>query len=370
MNFNETLSSLELILQSESVPLIVGESGIGKTALIKSLCNKNKYDMVVIDANLLKEGEIGGLPIVEESIDNNGNTRKRTTYATHNKLVEIDYLLNKNQNSKVVLFIDEINRCEHAVQQELMNLILNREINGYVLGKRVLVVSAMNPENKFSSSGGNYSVVNMDPAQENRFVWIHMESNPKAWVKWALNEGNINEKVVEFIKDFPEYLHRPNDEFSERATPRSWERVSKLYSIYENKREDIDLNIFYNVVKGNVGIDIAQDFISFIENYEKVIISPEDLFNKNYKLEILREKILKANHSKLYVLCKNVLSYLREQSYDGDKLQTLCTMLSLYPVDLTMGILKEIKEDYEEDIYKDLLDEDKFIELFFSCFNL
>lgn len=370
MNFNETLSSLELILQSEAVPLIVGESGIGKTALIRSLCNKNKYDMVVIDANLLKEGEIGGLPIVEDYLDNNGNARKRTTYATHNKLVEIESLLKKNPKGKVVLFIDEINRCEHAVQQELMNLILNREINGYILEKKVLVVAAMNPENKFNYGGGNYSVVNMDPAQENRFVWVYMESNPKAWIKWALNEGNINKRVVEFIKDFPEYLHRPNDEFSERATPRSWERISKLYSIYENSAQEIDLNIFYNVVKGNVGIDIAQDFISFIENYEKSIISPEDLLNKNYKIDILREEILKANHSKLYVLCKNVLSYLSEHSYDGDKLQTLCTMLSLYPVDLTMGILKEIKEEYEENIYRDLLEEDKFIELFFTCFNL
>lgn len=34
---------------------------------------------------------------------------------------------NKNYDG-VLLFIDELNRCEHAVQQELMNLILNREI--------------------------------------------------------------------------------------------------------------------------------------------------------------------------------------------------------------------------------------------------
>ena len=45
-------------------------------------------------------------------------------------------ILNGN---KVLLFIDEINRCEHTVQQELMNLILNREINGYKLHNDVKI---------------------------------------------------------------------------------------------------------------------------------------------------------------------------------------------------------------------------------------
>ena len=50
---------------------------------------------------------------------------------------------------QVLLFIDEINRAEHAVQQELMNLILNREINGFSLSDQVRIIAAMNPEDSF-----------------------------------------------------------------------------------------------------------------------------------------------------------------------------------------------------------------------------
>ena len=178
MNFKDTLISAELVLETGEVPLIIGESGIGKTALAKKLANKNNFKLVVIDGNLLKEGEIGGLPTIEsyKSIDSNGNfqEKKATIYAVHTKLKEIDEeILNGN---KVLLFIDEINRCEHTVQQELMNLILNREINGYKLHNDVKILAAMNPSNKYGEDF-DYQVVDMDAAQENRFVWLNMEND-------------------------------------------------------------------------------------------------------------------------------------------------------------------------------------------------
>ena len=65
MNFIDTLKSVELVLETNEVPLIIGESGIGKTALAKKLAKENNWSLVVIDGNILKEGEIGGLPTVE-----------------------------------------------------------------------------------------------------------------------------------------------------------------------------------------------------------------------------------------------------------------------------------------------------------------
>ena len=188
MNFIDTLKSVELVLATEEVPLVVGESGIGKTALAKKLAKDNDWSLVVIDGNLLKEGEIGGLPTVESYIseDSNGNKieKKTTIYAVHNKLREIDEEISKGKT--VLLFIDEINRCEHTVQQELMNLILNREINGYKLPQNVKILAAMNPSSKYGSDF-DYQVVDMDAAQENRFVWLNMEPDFNQWIKWAIS---------------------------------------------------------------------------------------------------------------------------------------------------------------------------------------
>ena len=65
MNYSDTLKSVDLVLATGEVPLIVGETGIGKTALAKELAEVNDWSLIVIDGNLLKEGEIGGLPTIE-----------------------------------------------------------------------------------------------------------------------------------------------------------------------------------------------------------------------------------------------------------------------------------------------------------------
>ncbi len=106
MNFIDTLKSVDLILSTGEVPLIVGESGIGKTALANKLAKENDWSLIVIDGNLLKEGEIGGLPTIESYVGVNSNgykTEKKTTvYAVHNKLREIDEEISK---SKTVLYL-------------------------------------------------------------------------------------------------------------------------------------------------------------------------------------------------------------------------------------------------------------------------
>jgi len=361
LNYSECLSTVDLIIASNDVPLIIGESGIGKTSLVKYIAKNNGYNLVTIDANLLKEGEIGGLPLVENKV---------TIYATHNKLVEIEKLLKDDENRNVILFIDELNRCDHAVAQELMNLILNREINGYLLDERVKVIAAMNPSNKndgFYSS--RYDVVDMDPAQEDRFVWVKLDSDIKEWIKWGMSEtGNINEHIIEFLSTFPEYLHMPNSDETIKPTPRSWERISKAYEVYLKNKEKYSFDIFLNAVKGNVGVNIANDFGSFLINLKKPLISIEDVFNNEILDFELKEKIQKESHSRLYILAKNSLRYVENISIEKN-LELFSELLNLYPRDLRLGIMKEIKRDHKDGIYKKLLDKDEFLEAFFSIFK-
>lgn len=359
MNFTEAINTIELVMMANDVPLIIGESGIGKTSLVRRLANQNNYNLVNIDANLLKEGEIGGLPYVS-----NG----RTVYATHNKLAEVSELSKDNEG--VILFIDELNRCEHAVQQELMNLILNREINGYKLADRVKVIAAMNPSNKYDNfENSDYQVVDMDQAQEDRFVWIELDSDTKEWIKWAMSEdGNIEEEIIEFISQFPSYLHNAYSNESIKATPRSWERVSKGFKVYKDNKNKYNDNILYNVVKGNVGGNIATDFINFVKNFQNPSLKAEKLLDYEFLPYDIKEELARENHSRLYILSKKLLQLLNNDKYKN-RINLLGEILNCYPKDLRLGIMKEIKNDYFNTLYQELLDDDTFLTAFFNIYE-
>lgn len=373
MNFKDTLTSAELVIATNEVPLIIGESGIGKTALARELGRRNNWSLVVIDGNLLKEGEIGGLPTVEdyEAVDSEGGVvRKRTTiYAAHTKLREIDEKILNGE--KVLLFIDEINRCDHSVQQELMNLILNREINGYKLHEDVKILAAMNPSSKYGSDF-DYQVVDMDAAQENRFVWLNMESDPSAWIEWALG-AEIEDKVIEFISTFPEHLHSIKED-DIRATPRSYERVSKSFKVYRESEGAIPRKVFLNVLKGNLGKIIAEEFMSFVEADHNSLVSFYEVFQGEELSKEVVSRLKEETHTRLYLTAANILRGLDKEfpKADDEKkkeyVERLIKILKLYPVDLMVGVMKDMKENYDE-IYKVALDNEAFVEAYFSVYS-
>lgn len=373
MNFNDTLKSVELVIETNEVPLIVGESGIGKTALAKTLARQREWSLVVIDGNLLKEGEIGGLPTVEEYTikDEHGRvvSKKTTIYAIHTKLREIDNLILEGKD--VLLFIDEINRCEHSVQQELMNLILNREINGYKLHDKVKILAAMNPSSKYGSDF-DYQVVDMDAAQENRFVWLNMESDAKGWIKWA-SENKVDRKVIEFISTFPEHLHSINED-DIRATPRSFERVSKSYKLYKENKDSIPRRVFLNVLRGNLGRIIAEQLMDFIESDNTALISPEEVFEEEVLSEQVKIRISNESHTRLYLTGSNMINYIssKVEELEGAAIKRVIDrfveFLSFYPVDLMIGIMQDMRESQKK-IYNFILENEDFVENYFAAYT-
>ena len=93
----------------------------------------------------------------------------------------------------------------------------------------------------------------------------------------------------------------------------------------------------------------------------------EDLFDHEVLPVELRADLLNESHSRLYILAKNCLNYLGDNMKDSS-IELFSDLLMVYPRDLRLGIMKEIKKDYPKDLYEKLLDCDGFIDAFFNIY--
>jgi hypothetical protein len=94
----------------------------------------------------------------------------------------------------------------------------------------------------------------------------------------------------------------------------------------------------------------------------------EDIFNNEVLNFELKDRIEKESHSRLYIVVKNSLKYLEVHNIEKN-LKLFSEFLNLYPRDLRLGIMKEIKRDYSKTVYKQLLETEEFLDSFFNIFN-
>ena len=208
--------------------LLSGPHGIGKSQIVHAAAQELGGYALIVEGGSLKEGEITGLPFASKNADGSSEVRFVPYYQISNiqkvekyyyqvardkgflngnvKLTDKGTVIKKDKEEvlipnktvveqlihgeinahkfgeelpaeikmkliesgeirPVLLFIDEINRTDPQVMKELMNIVLNRNVNGYDFPWWVTVVSAVNP----SSQSSVYAVNEMDDAQRDRF---------------------------------------------------------------------------------------------------------------------------------------------------------------------------------------------------------
>ncbi len=229
----------------------------------------------------------------------------------------------------------------------------------------------MNPSSKYGSDF-DYQVVDMDAAQENRFVWLNMESDAKGWIKWA-SENKVDRKVIEFISTFPEHLHSINED-DIRATPRSFERVSKSYKLYKENKDSIPRRVFLNVLRGNLGRIIAEQLMDFMESDNTALISPEEVFEEEVLSEQVKIRISNESHTRLYLTGSNMINYISSKVEELEVaaikrvIDRFVEFLSFYPVDLMIGIMQDMRESQKK-IYNFILENEDFVENYFAAYT-
>ena len=75
----------------------------------------------------------------------------------------------------------------------------------------------------------------------------------------------------------------------------------------------------------------------------KPMIRVEEIFENEVLGFDIKDRLSKENHSRLYILAKNSLKFIEENNSKRN-INLFSQMLNVYPKDLRLGIMKEIRK--------------------------
>ena len=264
-------------------PLVTGAPGIGKSEVIKQavwwihdiatgkIQSDSKYAKVILaNVDYWKKIELVILhPVTHQPVDYRGfpfirvdeNGVEMAGFAAFSYLEDMI-----KADHPMVVFFDDMGQAPQTVQAALMQVLLERSINGKKISINVRFVAATN---RRKDAAGVSSILT---SLLNRFsVIVEMEVCAEAWVQWAI-EHQLPITVIAFIRFNPKALSNftASKEIENFASPRSVEELGKWINEGEENVE---------VWSGCVGSTFTAEFAGFYRSYAELHDLPEQIFS-------------------------------------------------------------------------------------------
>lgn len=267
LTYQQLLTAVPLVLRAGNVPNIVGDAGIGKSALVKDVADRLGAQLFTTVVSLSEKGDLA-IPVPPLTNDSFVETQRygrlaNVQFGYSETLIRIIKDAEAHPEAPIIWFLDEFNRGTAAVQSELMNLVLQRRINALRLPDTVMIVIAENPDSTMAGfDDREYAVATADAAIKDRTVRLVMTTSTAEWLDWARTAG-INQLVINYLTTYPERLavHDP-DNLDLQPTPRAWERVSnnlnQLQQLPPATQQELAADLFSGDLGNEVGVSFAQ----------------------------------------------------------------------------------------------------------------
>ncbi len=256
--------------------LLEGLHGIGKTSIVQEAFARHNLRYKIYNAATLNVFmHIIGIPEVSKANDKSFLTMVQPfDWATDN----ID-----------AVFFDELTRADESVRNSLMELILNKSINGKVFKNLRFVWAAINPK---SAMNHNYDVYELDPAQKDRFQ-IHYQ------LPYEINKDYLYKKYDNSLVDqIYEWWHSLNETQKFLVSPRRVEYILKYKQDGGDDIKDI-------IPKDCNPTDLAKRFSSktYIEKLQSIKTKEElkEFANNLKNLENIKKYLAKNKNLLLEV---------------------------------------------------------------------
>jgi len=239
--------------------ILEGHMGTGKSSLLPVLGKRlPKHQLCYFDCTTKDLGDIM-IPNVQ-MIDGEGQFIR---YLTNEEL-------GAHINQPIILMLDEIGKCNRAVQSALRRVMLERKIGTYELHPESIVFCTTNL--------GAENVGDLMEAHKRNAV-ISIQVRKPTWEEWIVDFGvpnKLHPSVLGFVKEYPQvfqsfedvkdpsenpYIFHPREERAKFCTPRSLHAASDILM----KQDSLDSDTIFALLIGAIGARAAADLNTFVQ---------------------------------------------------------------------------------------------------------
>ncbi|GKT03148.1 AAA family ATPase [Furfurilactobacillus entadae] len=274
LSYQELLTAIPVVLRAGHVPNIVGEAGIGKSAVVAEVAETLHAKLFTTVVSLSEKGDLA-IPIPPLTTASYIQTKlygqlADVQFGYAHTLIAIIKFAEAHPGQPIIWLLDEFNRGTQAVQSELMNLVLQRQINDLTLPDEVQLILAENPDAQMAGFEQTfYGVTAGDDAIKDRTTRLEMRVAVADWLTWANEdnghgEPNIMPQIQAYLTDHPTELQPNVHDTDLYPTPRAWQRVSDNLRQLARLPETQQDALRFDLITGDLGITVGAKLTAFL----------------------------------------------------------------------------------------------------------
>lgn len=259
------------------------------------------------------------------------------------------YLDIKNKEGKIVktetteggiLLFDEFFRADENVFKIMMQIILNREYSGYMLGNKWGILCCSNRPNDDEEVRAGFEKTGAVVGTRMLAGAYNFIPSFDEWKKWAVSDGGFDPITLEFLKfdkdpENGEYTNwhtiRP-DEYIQKGktawpTPRTWSALMNELNLYKDNHGyssvvDIPDTKLRRIADGIIGEDMAVRYVTFLKSHaESIAVDAKAVLeDPDYKI---------PSSSKCSDVVRQIENYVTIK-YDADDIPDVSLLMNMF----------------------------------------
>lgn len=267
--------------------LIVSAPGVGKTAISGQASFRAGAEFMVAHPVVDSPIDYKGIPFVFQN-----GTAEFIPYGFLRAMMEAKKL--------TVVLLDDLGQSPPAVQAAVMQLLLERSINGKRISDNIVFVACTNRKQDKAGVNGI-----LEPVKSRFCTIVELVADLNSWIKWYLGT-NLPVTVASFIRFRPDYLHdfKATSDMTNSPCPRTLEKLARLVQM------NLPSNIRYAAYAGAVGKACATEYLAFEAMADKMV---------DPSVIIMRpaDSAIPESPDGLYATCLGVAAQANESNIDA-----------------------------------------------------